>query len=73
MSLAFGFSVEVNFVRISEFRDFKFLTFENGKFMLDDKRKAKADEYAGTADKSKPRSKKYGESYMPRFHMNLYY
>jgi hypothetical protein len=34
------------------------------KFMSDDKGKAKADESAGTADKCKPRSRKYGESYM---------
>lgn len=40
--------------------------------MLDDKRKTKADESAGTADKSKPRSRKYGESYTSRFHTNFY-
>lgn len=61
MSLVFGFSVAVNFVRVNKFRDFKFLTFENGKNVLDDKRKAKADESAGIADKSKPRSRKYGK------------
>lgn len=39
----------------------------------DDKRKAEADESAGTADISKPRLRKYGESYMSRFHKNFYY
>jgi len=41
--------------------------------MLDDKRKVKAHESAGTADKSKLRARKYGESYMSRFRTNFYY
>lgn len=50
-----------------------FWPLKTEKFTLDDKRKAKADESAGTADKSKPRSRKYGESYKSRFHTNIYH
>jgi len=74
MSLVFGFSVEVNFVQyvLVNFGTLNFWPLNTEKFMLDDKRKAKAHESAWTADKIKPRARKFGESCMSRFDTNFY-
>jgi hypothetical protein len=65
--------VEENFVQyvLVNYGTLNFCSLK--KFMLDSKRKTKAHKSAGITDKSKPRARKYGESYMSRFHANYYY